>query len=123
MFLTRDTLLQQKRKLNGTTESGDLDSSVALQSPAMISEYLSAMQAKSFSKMSVLELQDRLIPGTCVLGKFSRDVSWLTLSGRELHSGHDCMDGVEELGHVGRFYCSRCVFLSFPLHPVCSFLN
>ena len=107
MFLTRDTLLQQKRKLNGTTGSGDLDSSVALRSPTMISEYLSAMQAKSFSKMSVLELQDRLIPGACGLRDFSRDVSLLTLSGRELHSGHDCMDGVEELGHVSRFYCSR----------------
>jgi hypothetical protein len=34
----------------------------------MISEYLSAMQAKSFSKMSVLELQDRQIPGMCILG-------------------------------------------------------
>jgi len=75
----------KKRKLNEATESGDLRS-VALRSPATISEYLSIMQARSFSKMSALELQDRQIPG------------------RELHSGHDCMDGIEELGHVGRFY-------------------
>ena len=39
--------------------------------------------------------------------RFLRGHLWLTLSGRELHSGHDCMDGIEELGHVGRFYCSR----------------
>ena len=75
MSLTRDGLLQQKRKLNGTTESGDPGSSVALQPPAMISEYLSAMQAKSFSDMSALELQDRHILGTCVLGNFSRGIS------------------------------------------------
>lgn len=74
MSLTRDPLFQQKRKLDATTESADPGSSVALRSPAMISEYLSAMQAKSFSKMSVLELQDRHIPGTRVLGKLSRDV-------------------------------------------------
>jgi protein CMS1 len=73
--LTRDALFQQKRKLNGTTDSAESGSSVALRSPAMISEYLSAMQAKSFSKMSALELQDRHIPGTRVLGKFSKGVS------------------------------------------------
>jgi len=77
----------KKRKLNETTGSGDL-TSVALRSSGMICEYLSVMQAKSFSKMSALELQDRHIPG------------------RELHSGHDCMDGIEELGHPGGFYCA-----------------
>lgn len=64
----------QKRKLNDTTESGDL-SSVALGSPSMISEYLSIMQARSFSKMSVLELQDRHIPGTCTVANLSEDFS------------------------------------------------
>jgi hypothetical protein len=73
MSLTRDALFQQKRRLNETTESEDL-SSAALRSPAMISECLSTMQAKSFSKMSALELQDRHIPGTCVLGDLSEDL-------------------------------------------------
>ena len=113
VFLTRNALLQQKRKLNEATESGDFRS-VALRSPATISEYLSIMQARSFSKMSALELQDRQIPGTCVLRSLSEDTSWLTLSGRELHSGHDCMDGIEELGHVGRFYRPKCVVLVPP---------
>ena len=67
MFLTRD-FLQQKKKLKETTESGDL-TSVALRSPGVICEYLSVMQARSFSKMSALELQDRHIPGTCILAK------------------------------------------------------
>jgi protein CMS1 len=69
-FLTRD-FLQQKRKLNETTESGDLTSV----SPGVISEYLSIMQAKSFSKSSALELQDRHIPGTCTLASLSEDFS------------------------------------------------
>jgi protein CMS1 len=73
MFLTRDALFQQKRKLNETSESGN-HPSATLQSSTMISEYLSTMQAKSFSKMSALELQDRHIPGTCVLGGLSEDL-------------------------------------------------
>ncbi|KAH9998966.1 U3-containing 90S pre-ribosomal complex subunit-domain containing protein [Russula vinacea] len=56
----------KKRKLNETTESGDL-TSVALRSPGMISEYLSIMQARSFSKMSALELQDRHIPESSIV--------------------------------------------------------
>lgn len=73
VFLTRD-FLQQKRKLNETAESGDL-TSLALRSPGVISEYLSSMQAKSFSKLSALELQDRHIPGTCTLASLSEDLS------------------------------------------------
>ena len=68
------SLFQQKRKLNETMESGDL-ASVALRSPGMISEYLSIMQARSYSKMSALELQDRHIPGTCSLASLSEDFS------------------------------------------------
>src|SRR6266403_4443344 len=70
----RGPFFQQKRKLDETTESGDL-TSVALRSPSMISEYLSTMQARSFSKMSALELQDRHIPGTCSLATLSEDFS------------------------------------------------
>lgn len=55
---------QQKRKLTEASEPGDRPS-LASQSPAVMSEYLSAMQAKSFLKMSALELQDRQIQGTC----------------------------------------------------------
>ncbi|KAH9053848.1 U3-containing 90S pre-ribosomal complex subunit-domain containing protein [Lactarius vividus] len=50
----------KKRKLNETTEPGD-HPTVASRSPAIMSEYLSTVQAKSFSKMSALELQDRQI--------------------------------------------------------------
>lgn len=35
----------------------------------------------------------------------------MTLLGREFHSGHDYMDGIEELGHLSGFYRARCVFL------------
>jgi protein CMS1 len=56
----------KKRKLIETTESGDL-TSVALRSPGMISEYLSIMQARSFSKISALELQDRHIPESSIV--------------------------------------------------------
>lgn len=73
VFLTRD-FLQQKRKLNETTESG-YPTSVALRSPGVISENLSIMQAKSFSKLSALELQDRHIPGMCTLASLSEDFS------------------------------------------------
>ncbi|KAH8983548.1 U3-containing 90S pre-ribosomal complex subunit-domain containing protein [Lactarius hatsudake] len=90
-----------KRKLNETTEPGD-HPSVASRSPAIMSEYLSAMQAKSFSKMSALELQDRQIQGS------------------EFHSGYDYMDGVEEFGHVGEFYYSR---YTPPLSSLLSFSN
>jgi hypothetical protein len=80
-----------------------------------MSEYLSTMQAKAFPKMSALELQDRQIQGTCPLGIgcFPEGILKLTLSGRELYSGHDYMDGVEEFGHLGGFYYSRYVLLFF----------
>ncbi|KAH9967882.1 U3-containing 90S pre-ribosomal complex subunit-domain containing protein [Russula dissimulans] len=55
----------KKRKLDETAEAGFCH--VALRSPAMISEYLSTMQAKSLSKMSTLELQDRLIPESSIV--------------------------------------------------------
>ncbi|KAI0003271.1 U3-containing 90S pre-ribosomal complex subunit-domain containing protein [Russula compacta] len=56
----------KKRKCNETTESGDL-SSVALRSPSAISEYLSIMQARSFSKLSTLEFQDMHIPESSIV--------------------------------------------------------
>lgn len=86
----------KKRKLDEATEPGD-HSSLASQSPAVMSEYLSTMQAKAFPKMSALELQDRQIQG------------------RELYSGHDYMDGVEEFGHLGGFYYSSGTYTSHPV--------
>lgn len=86
----------KKRKLNETIEPGD-HPSVASRSPAIMSEYLSAMQAKTFSKMSALELQDRQIQG------------------RQFHSGHDYMDGIEEFGHAGGFYFSSGTESSHPV--------
>lgn len=37
--------------------------SIAAQSPAMLAEYLSSKQAKTFSKMTAIELEDMQIPG------------------------------------------------------------
>ncbi|KAF8478975.1 U3-containing 90S pre-ribosomal complex subunit-domain containing protein [Russula ochroleuca] len=56
----------KERPLQLHRYSRDL-TSVALRSPGMISEYLSIMQARSFSKISALELQDRHIPGTSIV--------------------------------------------------------
>ncbi|KAH9001732.1 U3-containing 90S pre-ribosomal complex subunit-domain containing protein [Lactarius akahatsu] len=60
-----NSLLEKKRRRREKekerrAKEGD-HPSVASRSPAIMSEYLSAMQAKSFSKMSALELQDRQI--------------------------------------------------------------
>lgn len=83
----------KKRKLSEAREPGD-QPSLASQSPTAMSGYLSTMQAKSFPKMSALELQDRQIQG------------------RELYSRHDYMDGIEEFGHIGGFYYSSGAYSS-----------
>ena len=45
-------------------ETGDVPPpSVASQSPALLADYISSMQAKTFSKMSAIELADIQIPG------------------------------------------------------------
>jgi len=87
---------EKKRKLNEATVPGD-HPSVASRSPAIMSEYLSVIQAKSFSRMSALELQDRQIQD------------------RELYNGHDYMDGIEEFGHIGGFYYSSGTHSSYPV--------
>ena len=43
---------------------------LAARPPSAIAEYLSSMQSKAFSKLTKLELQDRLIPGTHVCVQF-----------------------------------------------------
>ncbi|KAI0262916.1 U3-containing 90S pre-ribosomal complex subunit-domain containing protein [Gloeopeniophorella convolvens] len=56
----------KKRRLAEAKESDDT-SSVAVQTPAVLSEYLSAMQAKTFTRMSAIELQDKQIPESSIV--------------------------------------------------------
>jgi len=72
----------KKRKLAETVQPMELPS-VAAQQPVHLADYLSAMQAKTFSKMSSVELADVQIPA------------------REFHSGHDGLVGIEEFGSAG----------------------
>lgn len=60
--------------------------SPAAQPPMLLVDYISSMQAKSFSKMSGIELADIQIPG------------------RELHSRHDNVDGIEKFGSARGFH-------------------
>ncbi len=53
----------QKQKVAQATEPIDT-TSIATQPPVMLSDYLSSMQAKTFSNMSGIELNDIQIPGT-----------------------------------------------------------
>ena len=53
---------EQKRKLAETIEPVE-PLSVAAQPPVLLADYISSMQAKTFSKMSGIELADMQIPG------------------------------------------------------------
>ena len=53
---------EQKRKLAETIEPVE-PPSIAAQPPVMLADYITSMQAKSFSKMSGIELADVQIPG------------------------------------------------------------
>ncbi|THH14716.1 hypothetical protein EW146_g5649 [Bondarzewia mesenterica] len=86
----------KKRKLAEAMEPEE-QLSVAAQPPTNLAEYLAAMQAKAFPKMSAIELQDRQIPGI------------------EFHSGHDRMDGIEEFGQFSGFYSSSGSNTSYTL--------
>lgn len=70
---------RKKRKLAQTVEPTELPSMVALQ-PPMLADYVSSMQAKTFSKMSGIELSD------------------IQIRGRERHSRHDYVEGVAQPG-------------------------
>lgn len=61
----------QKQKLVQQTEV--VETSVAAQPPVMLADYLSAMQAKTFSKMSSIELADMQIPGKHFVGSKAWD--------------------------------------------------
>ena len=100
--------LPQKRKLAEPTQ----EASIAAQPPAALADYLSTMQAKSFPKMSAIELQDRQIPGAPAPLLRPARPSDIDRAGRVLHSGHDRMDGIEELGRSRPIYSPRCARLS-----------
>ncbi len=55
---------EQKRKLAETIEPVE-PPSIAAQPPVLLADYISSMQAKTFSKMSGIELADMQIPGEC----------------------------------------------------------
>ncbi|KAI8998835.1 U3-containing 90S pre-ribosomal complex subunit-domain containing protein [Trametes punicea] len=55
----------KKRKLAETVEPAELPS-VASQPPAMLADYLSSMQAKTFNDMSEIELADMRIPESSI---------------------------------------------------------
>lgn len=57
-----DVYCVQKRKLAETTGSKE-PQSVATNAPAALEQYLAEMQAKTFSDLSAIELDDRRIPG------------------------------------------------------------
>jgi len=54
---------EQKPKLKETQD--EQSSLIALQSPPELAEYLAGSQAKSFSRLSRIELEDIQIPGGC----------------------------------------------------------
>ncbi|KII88958.1 hypothetical protein PLICRDRAFT_109960 [Plicaturopsis crispa FD-325 SS-3] len=54
-------MFSQKRKLVESKEPVE-PMSIAAQSPSMLAEYLSSKQAKTFSKMTAIELEDMQIP-------------------------------------------------------------
>ena len=63
----------------------------------MLADYLSSMQARTFSKLSAIELADIQIPGQfvarCKRNEFiNNDID------RDLNSGYDAMVGIEESG-------------------------
>lgn len=88
---------RKKRKLAQTTEPTELPPTAALP-PLMLAEYVSSMQAKTFSKMSGIELADVQIPE------------------RERHSRHDNMEGVSQSGSAGGLY------LQDASHPAYAFV-
>jgi len=75
----------KKRKLAETLEPIEAPS-VAAQAPVLVADYISSMQAKTFSKMSSIELADIQIPD------------------RELYNRHDAVDWIQESGPAGGFY-------------------
>ncbi|EIM90436.1 uncharacterized protein STEHIDRAFT_166618 [Stereum hirsutum FP-91666 SS1] len=96
--LKKRKLAEESGTANDRSSSPSSSSLIAAQPPHRIAEYLASMQAKSFPKMSALELQDRQIPG------------------RELNSGYDLMEGIEDFGRLGPVYSTKYATPS-PTHP------
>lgn len=63
LSLTDRTGSQKQKVAQAVAEVMDT-SPTAAQPPVMLADYLSSMQAKTFSKMSAIELTDIQIPGT-----------------------------------------------------------
>lgn len=92
----------QKRKVAESLEIIQ-PPSIAAQPPAMLVDYLSSMQAKTFSKMSGIELTDIQIPGKEM--RFSSCREYLIQSAdREFGSGYDTMEWIQEPGPAGGLY-------------------
>lgn len=66
------------------------------------------MQAKSFSKMSAIELADIQIPGEPLRILRTRECL-IDRADRDLNSGYDPMGGIEEFGPAGRLYHQESV--------------
>ena len=58
---------------------GEQSSPIALQSPSELAEYLTGSQAKSFSRLSRIELDDIRIPGGCGSQSALRKLSWIDI--------------------------------------------
>ncbi|KAJ3476337.1 hypothetical protein NLI96_g11222 [Meripilus lineatus] len=115
----------KKQKVVQATESID-HTSIAAQPPVLLSDYLSSMQAKTFSKMSGIELTDIQIPGTSLPSRIPSsstpkkgELSETKGPDSNLNSGYDDMDGFQKLGPACGLYNQRRVysilFYSLPL--------
>ncbi|VDC07884.1 unnamed protein product [Peniophora sp. CBMAI 1063] len=93
----KEKLREKKVKRRKLEDESATSLPIAAQSPAAIAEYFANMQAKVFPKSTALELQDRSIPG------------------KEFDSGHDLMEGIEELGGLGGVHYASC---SLATHPI-----
>lgn len=56
-------LLRQKRRMVEILEVKQQQASIAEQPPAALSDFLSRMQAKTYPKLTAMELEDIRIPG------------------------------------------------------------
>ena len=92
------------------------------QPPVLLSDYLSSMQAKTFSKMSGIELTDIQIPGTSLPSRIPSsstpkkgELSETKGPDSNLNSGYDDMDGFQKLGPACGLYNQRRVYsILFP---------
>ena len=82
--------------------------SITMQPPLALSDYLSSMQAKTYPKMSAIELADIQIPGKGAPFPYHRTISFHAID-RERDSGYHIVDGFQEFGPVGGIHHQRYV--------------